>query len=371
MAKSVKRTPVTSEESNKTDTSEILKALASEANAQLKRDTGNALSVGNAGGDVGVPYWVRSGIPALDYAVGGKSHPGFPGARFIELYGAEGSGKSTLAVWMMKMAMENENAIAYYQDAERVLTPEIIRGTGINIDHVMCEQPDTLEEVFDAQEAVLKIIHAKWNDKPAVITLDSIAACSTNAEIEGDMDDAQMASHARLMSKGLRKLKKYITDSKVLSIWVNQIREKIGVSWGKTTDTFGGKAMKFYASVRIELTKTATLKNSDKVPYGCTIQALVEKNKVAPPLRKITYDILFMQDENGSYPRIDVEGAVLDWCKDHGMIEGSTGRYVLNGKSMYKKEARAVLMEDRELYQQLVDMAYSVNDECSDEDPEE
>ena len=356
MAKSVKRTPVVSA---KDEDLTFIKELADEVNGTLKRD---AIMVGESYGDDGVPYWVRTNIPQLDFAVGGFSHPGFPGARFIEIFGGEGAGKSTLAVWLTKRGMEQLNAIAYYQDAERVLTPEIIRGTGINMDRVMRDQPDTLEEVFDAQAATLEAIMKKFSDKPVVITTDSIAACSTKSEIEGDMDDQQMAPHARLMSKGLRKLKSYITESNVLSIWVNQIREKIGIAFGDNTSTFGGKAMAFYASVRIQLTKVKTLKKDGKNndPYGCTIQATIKKNKVAPPLKKVEYDILFVETEKGSYPRIDIEGAILDWCKEKELIGGGQGRYEVNGKSMYKEQARQELINDPELFQEFLELAYSI-----------
>ena len=355
MAKNVKRTPVVTDADEEMD---FIKELADEVNGKLKRD---AIMVGESAGDDGVPYWVLTGIPQLDFAVGGINHPGFPGARFIEIFGGEGAGKSTLAVLLTKKAMEQVNAIAYYQDVERVLTPEIIRGTGINMNKVLRDQPDTLEEVFDAQEATLEALAKKAPEKPVVITLDSIAACSTNSEIEGDMDDSQVAPHARLMSKGLRKIKAPITDSNVLSIWVNQIREKM-VSFGDNTGTFGGKAMAFYASVRIQLTKVKTLKKEGKNndPYGCTIQAYIKKNKVAPPLKKVEYDILFIEDEDGSYPRIDIEGAVLEWCKDKGLIGGGQGRYEVNGKSMYKDQARQELIENPELMEELTQLAYSI-----------
>lgn len=361
--KVVERTPVVKDE----DFS-FIRDIAQSVNETLKRDV---IMVGDDanGGDLGVPYWVRTGIPQLDFAVGGISHPGFPGARFIEIFGAEGSGKSTLAVLLTKMAMQQVNAIAYYQDVERVLTPEIIKGTGINMNNVMLDQPDILEDVFDAQEATLKVINQRYSDKPVVITLDSIAACSTKSEMEGDMEDVQMAPHARLMSKGLRKIKGYITDSNVLSIWVNQIRDKMNVSWGDNTATFGGRAMKFYASVRVKLSKVKTLKKDAKAdPYGCTIQAKIEKNKVAPPLKVVEYDILFIQDENGSYPRIDVEGAVLDWCKENGLIGGGQGRYEVNGKSMFKEQARQELMDNPDLFNEMSDLAYSLSKPISKED---
>lgn len=338
---------------------DLIKSLATTVNNTLKRD---ALMVGDESGDIGVPYWVLSGVPQLDFAVGGKVHPGFPGGRIIEIFGGESSGKSTLAVWLTKVAMEQQKAIAYYQDAERVLTPEIIKGTNIDIRRVIRDQPDTLEEVFDAQETILEALMKQQPDKPVVITLDSVSACSTNAEIDGEMGDQQVGSHARLMSKGMRKIKAYIKDSNVLSIWVNQIREKVGVMWGDNTATSGGKALPFFSSVRLQLTRVKTLKKSTGDPYGCTIQVLVKKNKVAPPLKKVEYDILFIEDKEGSYPRIDVEGAILDWLKEHDIIGGSAGRYEVEGKSYYKDGARAVLQKDKDLFEKYKDLAYSVFD---------
>lgn len=342
----------------KTD-EELIQNLATDIRSALK--SGDAIMVGDSGGDDGVPYWVRTGIPALDFAVGGIHHPGFPGSRIIEIFGPEAAGKSTLALWLTNKSIEQEGAIAYYQDTERVLTPEIIKGTGVNIHRVLRSQPDILEEVFDMQEIALKTISEKFPDKPVVICLDSIAACSTKAEIEGNMEASQVAQQARLMSKGLRKLKKYILDTKVLSVWVNQTRERIGgAAWMDNTVTAGGKAMAFYASVRLKVTKVGTLKDSNGQPCGCTIAAKTMKNKVAPPLREVKYDILFVEDENGSYPRIDVEGAVLDWLRDNKLIDSNTTRVTLEGKSMFRKQAVQMLREDKELMKKYTDLAYSI-----------
>lgn len=342
------------------DEKDILRDLAENVNKALKS---NSIMVGDACGDESVPYWVLTGIPQLDYAVGGYRHPGFPGARITEIFGGESTGKSTLSVWLMKQSMEQLGAIACYQDAERVLTDEIIKGTGINMNKVLREQPDTIEEVFNSQEALLDILKEKYPDKPVSIILDSIAACSTKAEIEGDMESQQMGGLARYMGKGLRKLKKPITDSKALSIWVNQTREKLGVVFGDNTTTSGGKAMAFFASVRIKLRKKETLKKSgSSEPYGCKIEASIIKNKVAKPMCKAEYDILFINDEKGSYPILDVEGAILDWCKDHGIIEGSVGRYEINGKKLYKDAARKELKDNPELFKELKEKVYSVSD---------
>ena len=352
----VKRKPVPPSTEESDNSTEFLKTLAGKVNATLKRDT---IIVGDqASGDEGVPYWILTGIPQLDYAIGGVCHPGIPGARITEFHGAESTGKSTIMLHIVKRAIEQVRAIAYYQDAEQVLTPEIIKGTGIDMNRVMRDQPNTLEEVFDAQIAVLE--NLEGSQHPVVMALDSIAACSTSSEIDGDMGEHTMGEHARLMSKGLRKIKSAIADNKVLSLWTNQTREKIGVTWGDSTATFAGKAMNFYASVRVRLAKIKTLKK-DKDPYGCTIEATIIKNKVAPPLRKAQYDILFIQDKGGSYPRIDVEGAVLDWCKEHELIGGSAGRYEINGKSMYKDAARQLMLSDSKVREQLTKLAYSVN----------
>lgn len=352
----VKRTPVVEEQPlSETD---FLKELAGKVNAVLKKDT---IIVGDsATGDEGVPYWVLTGIPQLDYAIGGTCHPGIPGGRITEFHGAESTGKSTIMLHIVKRAIEQVQAIAYYQDAEQVLTPEIIKGTGVDMNRVMRDQPDTLEEVFDAQLAVLE--HLQGNQHPVVMALDSIAACSTASEIDGDMGDHTVGEHARLMSKGLRKIKSSIAENKVLSLWTNQTREKItsGPSWVDNTATFAGKAMNFYASVRVRLSKVKTLKKSTGDPYGCTIEANIVKNKVAPPLRKAQYDILFVQDKGGSYPRIDVEGALLDWLKDHKLIGGSVGRYEIKDKTFYKDGARQFLIENPKVMADLHKQAYTV-----------
>ena len=352
MVKTVDRKPVITEIQ---DDEQFLRDLAQQVNTALKQDT---IMVGDeASGDEGIPYWVITGIPALDYAIGGNCHPGIPGARIIEIYGDEAVGKSTLSLHIVKKAIEQVKAVAYYQDVERVLTPEIIKGTQIDMKRVMRDQPETLEDVFDSQDVLLEKL--RGIDRPVVTVVDSIAACSTISEVLGDMKDTNVAPHARLMSKGLRKIKAAVANSKVLSLWVNQSRDKVGsVSWGETTTTFGGRALKYYTSVRIKLSKKETLKKGNGVPYGCRIEAKIMKNKVAPPLRTAQYDILFIQDKNGSYPMIDLEGTLLDWCKDHEFIGSSVGRYEIDGKFLYKDAARQFLLENPDYKKELFEKAY-------------
>ena len=174
------------------------------------------------------------------------------------------------------------------------------------------------------------------------------------------MVDQQMATHARLMSKGLRKIKGFITNSKVLSIWINQTREKIGIAFGDNTTTSGGKAMGFYASVRVLLAKIHTIKDKDGKPIGVTIRATIKKNKVAPPLKTAEYNINFIETPEGSYPRLDIEGAVLDWLKEKKLIEANTSRYVINGKSLFRNQAIELLKSDPELMTSLTELAYDV-----------
>lgn len=341
---------------------DLIKDVADSVNDRL-RTADNKLIIGGDSEEMSVPYWVRTGIPQLDYAVGGIIHPGFPGARIIEIFGGEGASKSTLTIWLTKCAINQLDTFAVYQDAERVLTDEIIRGTGINMERVILQHPDVLEEVFESQEAIIEKLEEQKTKRPVVMVLDSVAACSTKSEIDGDYGDSTMGIHARIMSQAMRKIKSPIFTNNVFSIFVNQIRDKMNVTYGKNTTTSGGKSLPFYASVRIELAKIGAIKDSSKNATGVTIQATIVKNKVAPPLKKVTFDVLFAQDDNSSYPQIDIWGSTLDWLKDNELIGGTTGRYEVDGRSMYKNQARTLLQENPELFQQLVDMAYSVGKE--------
>ena len=359
MAK-VSRKPVV--EVSSEDTDDLISSVVESVNKNLKNSE-SRVTIGDDDSEYGqeVPYWIRTLIPQFDYAVGGVNHPGVPGARITEIFGSEGSGKSTIAVWLAKNFIEQMKTFVVYQDAENVLTKEIIKGTGLNMKRVILQNPETLEEVFKTQEATLDTLDQKTNKKPVATVVDSVAACPTEAEIEADYGDATMASQARLLSTSMKKIKSRILYNQVLSIFVNQIRDKMNVTFGKATTTAGGRALPFYASVRIEMARTGYVKDKDGKVIGGTYKASIIKNKVAPPMKTAEFQIDFIEDSDGnSYPQINIWKALLEWCKDNGLLQGSAGRVELKGKSYYFKDAVEILKNDEDLFNEIVELAYSV-----------
>lgn len=178
-----------------------------------------------------IPFWIKTGIPQLDFAVGGKSHPGIPGGRITEIYGPESNGKTSVALFIMKKAIE-DGAIGLYQDSENALTDERIEQFGLNPNRVIFTQPETMEDVFEQQETTIGIIRKTQKDSPMIIVWDSVAATPTKSEVEGDYGDSVMGIHARIMSQALRKIKGLMKNEQVAAIYINQIRDKIGVVFG-------------------------------------------------------------------------------------------------------------------------------------------
>ena len=256
---------------------------------------------------------IPTGAVTLDMALG---IGGLPRGRVIEIFGPEASGKTTLTLSIISQSQKQGGQAAFI-DAEHAFDATYARKIGVNLDELLMSQPDTGEQALDIAETLVR------SNAVDVIVVDSVAALTPSAEIEGDMGQSHMGLQARLMSQALRKLTAAISKSKTCVIFINQIREKIGVIFGNPETTTGGRALKFYSSVRIDLRRTASLKKGDEV-VGSRVRANVVKNKVAPPFRKSEFDILY--DEG-----ISRAGGVLDLAEGMGILK-RTGNWIAYGE---------------------------------------
>lgn len=253
---------------------------------------------------------VPTGCLSLDLALGVG---GIPKGRVIEIFGPEASGKTTLAMHMAAEA-QKRGGVAAFVDAEHALDPERAAALGVKVSELLISQPDSGEQALDIVEALVR------SNAVDVIVIDSVAALTPRAELEGEMGDSHMGLHARLMSQALRKLTAIIAKSRSTVIFINQIRMKIGVMFGNPETTTGGQALKFYSSVRIEVRRLAQIKQGENI-VGARVKAKIVKNKVAPPFKVTEFDIMF--SEGG----ISYSGDLLDTAAKFSVISKSGNSY--------------------------------------------
>ena len=266
-----------------------------------------------------------SGSLALDAALGVG---GYPRGRIIEVYGPESSGKTTVALHAIAEVQANGGQAAFI-DAEHALDPAYAQKLGVNIDELLLSQPDTGEQALEIAEALVR------SGAIDIIVVDSVAALVPKAEIEGEMGDSHMGLQARLMSQALRKLSGAINKSKTIAIFINQIREKIGVMFGNPETTPGGRALKFYSTVRIEVRRAEALKQGTDI-VGNKTKIKIVKNKVAPPFRTAEVDIMYGEG-------ISKEGEIIDLGSDLDIVEKSGSWYSYNGERLGQGRENAKL----------------------------
>jgi recombination protein RecA len=280
---------------------------------------------------------ISTGALSLDLALGGK---GIPRGRIVEVFGPESSGKTTIALTVAANA-QKAGGVAAFIDAEHALDPSWARKIGVNIDELLVSQPDSGEQALEICELLVR------SSAVDLIVVDSVAALIPKAEIEGEMGDAVVGLQARLMSQAMRKLTGVIARSNCTVVFINQIREKIGVVYGSPETTPGGRALKFYASVRLDIRRTGAVKDGE-VTVGSRTRARVVKNKVAPPFRDAEFDIMF--DEG-----VSVTGDLLDMASDCGVVEKS-GAWFSYGQvrlGQGRENSKKFLKENPELFAEI------------------
>ncbi len=280
---------------------------------------------------------VSTGSLGLDIALGVG---GLPRGRVVEIYGPESSGKTTLTLQVIA-EMQKLGGTAAFIDAEHALDPQYAAKLGVDVDNLLVSQPDTGEQALEIADMLVR------SGSVGIVVIDSVAALTPKAEIEGEMGDPQMGLHARLMSQALRKLTGNISRTNTLVIFINQIRMKIGVMFGNPETTTGGNALKFYASVRLDIRRIGAIKKGDEI-VGNETKVKVVKNKVAPPFKEAFFDILYGAG-------ISREGEIIELGVVHKLIDKSGAWYAYNGEKIGqgKDNAREYLREHPELAQEI------------------
>jgi len=280
---------------------------------------------------------ISTGAMSLDLALGVG---GLPRGRIVELYGPESSGKSTLALHVVAEAQRNGGICAYI-DAEHAMDPVYARAIGVDIDELLISQPDTGEQALEISEMLIR------SGAIDVLVVDSVAALTPRAEIEGEMGDSHVGLQARLMSQALRKLTGTLSKSNTIALFINQLREKIGVIYGSPEVTPGGRALKFYASVRLDIRRVESIKDGAEM-VGNRTRVKVVKNKCAPPFRSAEFDIMYGKG-------ISREGSILDVAVDLGIVKKSGAWYTYEGEQLGqgRENAKQFLRESPELMVEL------------------
>ena len=303
------------------------------AMAQIEKQFGKG-SIIRLGTKEVVPVTViPTGALSFDYALGVG---GMPRGRVVEIFGPEASGKTTLALQVIAEAQKQKGTAAFI-DAEHALDPGYARKLGVDVDNLLLSQPDYGEQALEITEALVR------SGGIDVVVVDSVAALVPKAELDGEMGDSHMGLQARLMSQALRKLTGIVFKSNTCLIFINQIREKIGVMFGNPETTTGGRALKFYSSVRVDVRRIAAIKEGDRV-VGSRTKAKVVKNKVAAPFREAEFDILYGEG-------ISKEGDLLDLGAEHRQIEKSGAWFSYQGERIGqgRENARAFLKENPDI----------------------